>query len=120
MVGSHAIEHRSSRASRWLRQRRLQFTLWAAAIEGLLYVLHVLRLWEAVVLAVIAVVVWFYTGRSSTSDLVRQATWVFAAVQLLVLLVPLVLTILKGVAIAIVVLLAIAALIFLFTERERR
>jgi hypothetical protein len=45
---------------------------------------------------------------------------VFAAVQLLVLLVPLVLTILKGVAIAVVVLLAVAALIFLFTERERR
>lgn len=119
MFGTHAIEHRSSRASRWLRQRRLQFTLWVAAIEGLLYVLHVLHLWEAVVLAVVAVAVWFYAGRTSRSDLVRQLTWVFAAVQLLVLLVPLVLTILKGVAIALVVLLAVGALIFLFTERER-
>jgi len=117
-MSTHAIEHRSSRASRWLRQRRLQFTLWVAAIEGLLYVLHVLHLWEAVVLAVIAVAVWFYGGRTSRSDLVRQVTWVFAAVQLLVLLVPLVLTILKGVAIALVVLLAVGALIFLFTERE--
>ena len=119
MVGTHAIEHQSSRASRWLRQRRLQFTLWVAAIEGLLYLLHALRLWEAVVLAVVAVAAWFYTGRSSRSDLLRQVTWVFAAVQLLVLLVPLVLTILKGVAIALVVLLAVGALIFLFTERER-
>lgn len=119
MVGSHAIEHRSSRASRWLRQRRLQFTLWTAAIEGLLYLLHVLRLWEAVVLAIVAVALWFYAGRTSRSDLVRQATWVFAAVQLVVLLVPLVLTILKGVAIALVVLLAVGALIFLFTQRER-
>ena len=37
MFGAHAIEHGSTRTGRWLRERRLRFTLWIAAIEGLLY-----------------------------------------------------------------------------------
>jgi hypothetical protein len=118
MFGTQAIEHGSSRAGRWLREKRFRFTLWIAAAEGLLYLVHVLRWWAAVALAVIAVGVWFYGGRTSRSDLIRQATWIFAVSQLLVLLVPLVLGIAKAIAIAVVALLAIAALIFLFTERS--
>jgi hypothetical protein len=118
MFGTHAIDHGSSRTGRWLRQKRFRFTLWIAAAEGLLYLVHVLHWWAAVALAVIAVGTWFYAGRTSRSDLIRQATWIFAVSQLLVLLVPLVLAIAKAIAIAIVALLAIAALIFLFTERS--
>jgi signal transduction histidine kinase len=120
MSHPHAIEHGSTRAGRWVRQRRLRFTLWLAAAEGLLYVVHLLHWWEAVALAVITVGFWFYAGRASRSDAVRQVSWILAAAQLLVLLIPLVLTIAKAVAIALVALLAVAALIFLFTERERR
>jgi len=120
MFQSQAIEHGSSRAGRWVRQRRLRFTLWLAAVEGLLYLVHVLHWWAAVVLAVIAVGIWFYAGRTSRSDAVRQVTWIFAAAQLLVLLVPIVLKLAEGIAIAMVALIAVAALIFLFTERERR
>jgi hypothetical protein len=118
MFGSHAIDQDSSRSGRWFRQHRLRFLLWLSAAEGLLYVVHVLHWWEAVLLAAIAVLLWFYAGRTSRSDAVRQATWIFAAAQLLVLLVPLVLAIAKAVAIAVVALLAVAALIFLFTERS--
>ena len=117
MVQSHAIEHGSSRTGRWLRQRRLRFTLALAAIEGLLYVVGVLHWWAAVVLALIAVGLYFYGGRRSRSDTFRQVTWVFAAAQVLDLLVPLALGILKAVAIAVVALIALGALIFLFTER---
>jgi hypothetical protein len=118
MFGSHAIEHGSSRAGRWVRERRLRFTLWLAAFEGLLYLFHVLHWWAAVALAVIAVGTWFYAGRTSRSDAFRQVTWIFAASQLLVLLVPLVLTIAKAIAIAIIAIIAVIALIFLFTERS--
>ena len=65
----------------------------------------------------IAVLLWMYGGRSSRSDLVRQATWVIAVSQLLVLCVPIAFWIVKALAIGLVVLIAIAALIFLFTER---
>jgi hypothetical protein len=116
-MGTHAIEHGSSRAGRWLRERRLRFTLWLAAIEGLLYVFHVLHWWAAVALAVIAVAFWWYAGRRNRSDVVRQVSWLFAVSQLLVLLVPVVLTIAKWVAIGVISILAIAALFVLFRER---
>ncbi|MGH3003752.1 MAG: hypothetical protein ACRDM1_13990 [Gaiellaceae bacterium] len=117
MFGTHAIEHGSTRSGRWLRDRRLRVTFWIAAAEGLLYLVHVLHLWEAVVLAAIAVGVWWYVGRRHRSDLVRQATWIFAASQLLVLCVPVALRILSLIAIVVVVVLAIGALILLFTRR---
>lgn len=119
MFGSHAIEHDSSRSGRWMRQHRLRFTLWLAAAEGLLYLVHVLHWWEAVVLAFAGVAAYLFGGRSSRSDALREATWIFAAAQLLVLLVPIVWKLAEAVAIAIVALLAVVALIFLFTERER-
>jgi hypothetical protein len=117
MFGTHAIEHGSSRPGRWLRQRRLKITFWIAAIEGLLYLFHALHWWAAVVLAVIAVGFWWYAGRSSRSDTVRQTAWIFAASQVLVLCVPIALKIVEWLAIGIIAVLAVVALIFLFRER---
>jgi hypothetical protein len=119
MFGGHAIEHGSTRTGRWLRERRFRFTLWIATVEGLLYVLHALHWWAAVLLAVIAVGFWWYVARGNRSDTLREAGWIFAVSQLLVLCVPLALAILKAVAFGVIALLAIAALIFLFTERPK-
>jgi len=117
MYGAHAIEHGTTRSGRWLRERRLRFTLWIAAFEGLLYLFHVLNWWAAVALAIIAVGFWWYVGRSNRSDLVRQVSWILGASQLLVLCVPLALGLVKAVAIAVIAVLAIVALFFLFKER---
>ena len=87
-MSTHAIEAGSTRPGRWLRARRLRITLWIAAIEGLLYLFHVLHLWVAVALAVVALAFWWYAARRNRSDLVRHGGWVFAASQLLVLCVP--------------------------------
>ena len=114
---SHAIEHGSTRTGRWLRERRMRFTLWIAAIEGFLYLFHVLHWWAAVALAIIAVGFWWYVARAHKSDALRQVGWIFAVSQLLVLCVPLALGVVKAIAIGVIALLAIAALIFLFTER---
>jgi hypothetical protein len=117
MYGATAIEHGSTRPGRWLRERRFRLTMWIALVEGLLYLVHVLHWWEAVGLAAIGVAVWWYLGRSSRSDLLRQVTWIFAASQLLVLCVPVALAIVSFLAIGVIALLAIAALILLFKER---
>jgi hypothetical protein len=114
----YAIEHGSSRTGRWLRERRLRFTLWTATVEGLLYLFHVLHWWEAVLLAAIAVLFWWYAGRQTRSDALRHASWIFAVSQLLVLVVPLALGLVKAIAIGVIALLAIVALVFLFTERS--
>ncbi len=117
MVGATVIEHGSTRPGRWLRERRFRFTLWITLVEGVLYLVHVLHWWEAVALAVIGVGLWWYAGRSSRSDLIRQGTWIVAASQLLVLCVPVALAVLSAIAIGVIALLAIAALIVLFRER---
>lgn len=115
--GGHVIDSGSTRPGRWLRGRRLRITLSIAAVEALLVLVHVLHLWEIVVLAAVAVGLWLY-ARRSRSGLVRQVTWILAASQLLVLVVPIGLAILSTIAIVLFALLAIAALVFLFTERS--
>lgn len=115
---SYAIEHGSSRTGRWLRENRLRITLAIAAVEGLLYLFGVLSWWVAVLFAAITGAFWWYAGRSHRSDVVRHVSWILAASQLLVVCVPLALGLVKAVAIAVVALLAIAALIFLFTDRR--
>jgi hypothetical protein len=114
---TQALEHGSSRSGRWLRERRLRVTLWIAAVEGLLYLVHVLHWWEAVVLAAISVGIWWSAGRNSRSDLVRQASWVFAASQLLVLCVPIAWQIFKWIAIGVVSILAIVGLFLVFRRK---
>ena len=116
-MGSHAIEHGSTRTGRWLRQHRLRFTLWLAAAEGLLYIVGVLSFWPLVALAIIFVAAWMW-ARNQGSDALREVTWILAVAQILVLLVPVAWAIVKTVAIVVVALLAIAALVFLFTERR--
>ena len=118
MFGSHAIEHGSTRTGRWLRERRFRFTLWIAAFEGLLYLFHALHWWAAVLLAVIAVGFWWYAGRTSRSYIERQASWIFAAAQLLVLCIPVALALVKAVAIALVALLAVVGLVLLFRDHS--
>jgi len=118
MVGGHAIEAGSTRAGRWLRARRLRFTLWIAAFESLLYLFHALHWWAAVLLAALGLVFYWYVGRSHRSDVVGEASWIFAVSQLMVVVVPIVWGIAKTVAIAVFAILAIGALIMLFTERR--
>jgi hypothetical protein len=116
MYNAGAIEHGSSRSGRWLRSRRVRITLWIGAIEGLLYLLGILHFWEAAVIAIIALAIWWW-ARNHQSDTVRQTTWIFASSQLIVLAIPIALAVVKALAIGIVALLAVAGLILLFTRR---
>ena len=120
MFGAHAIEHGSSRTGRWLRERRFRFTLWIAAVEGLLYLFHALHWWAAVALALIAVGFWWYVARGNRSDTLRE---VGVDLRRLAIARSLRAGRARGrasaIAIGVIALLAIAALIFLFTERPK-
>lgn len=117
---SDVVEHGSTRAGRWLRERRLRIALWIAAIEGLLIVLHQIGRWPAIIVAGAILVAYLLGGRSIKSDTAYQVMWIIAASQALVALVPLIWWFVTRVlAIIIVATLAVVALVFLFSDRSR-
>jgi len=109
----------ASRPGGYIRDHRLRISLWIAVVEGFLVVINIIPEWAVFIVAAVAVAYWATAGRNYKSSLVRQASWVFAASQVFVLLVPLLFIFFKTVAYVIVALLAIAALFFLFAEREK-
>jgi len=112
------IEHRSTRAGRWLRVRRVRLAFWIAAIEGLLVVVHAISWWAAVAVAALVVLGWFSLGHRLESDAARQAGWIAAVSQALVALVPILVIIVGTVALILVGLLAAVALVLLFSSRD--
>ena len=108
-----------SRPGKYLRDHRYRITLWIAAPEGLLVFLRVINHWVIYVLAVIAIVFWVTAARRYRSNTARQVSWIFAASQALAVLVPIFLFFAKWIAILSITVLAVGALVFLFTERDR-
>ncbi len=104
----------------YLRTHRLRLTLWIGAIEGILTLIGWFPELAVVLLAVLAVGFYVFVGRKYGSSLARHLSWIFAASQLVALLIPAVLAVAERfVAIGAVVLIAIAALVVLFLERDR-
>jgi hypothetical protein len=115
---SHAVDHDSTRAGRWLRARRFRASLWIAAVESILVaILPEVTKWTVVVIAIVAVVAW-WGGRESRSDVIRNVLWIFAASQLLALIAVILGFIVKWAAILALVVFAIVGLLFLFRDRR--
>lgn len=112
------LEHRSTRPGRRLRERRVRIALWIAVIEGILVVFGAIPRLAALAVAVILIAFYFLVGRDLRSDLVRQASWIGAASQGLVALVPVLVFVIGTLALIAVGVLAVVALTFLFTDRR--
>jgi hypothetical protein len=113
------VEHGTSRYGRWLRARRLRIALWIAAVEAILVaVFHDVSRWTVIGLAVVAVGIYVAAGRDSRHDTVRQTTWIFATSQLLAVIAAIVAFIVFWTAIILVVVFALLALFFVFTDRR--
>ena len=102
-----------------LRQNRIKISLWVAVAEGLLTLVGLIPHWLVYVLAAVAIAFWAGAGRNYTSNLGRQLSWIFAASQAAAVLVPIVWFLAKTAAIIAIAIIAVVALIYLFTERER-
>ena len=102
----------------WLEQRRIRLAAWIAAAEGIVVLFsHDITKWTVIVLAVVGSVAWL-GGRESRSRTVRQVLWIFAASQLLAVILVILAWILKLAIILAVVVLAIGGLAYLFIERR--
>lgn len=118
LTSSPALEHGSSRLSRWLRARRVRIAFWIAVIEGLLIVFHALSWWLAIAIAALVVLAWFSYGHRLRSQTGRQIGWIAAVSQSLVALVPILVVVVGTLALILVGLLAVGALVLLFSSRD--
>lgn len=111
----HAVE---PGAGGWLRARRVRLSLWIAVAEGVVVaVAHDVTKWTVLALAAVSLVVW-WVSRHSSSRLVRTAIWIFAASQLLALLLVVLAVIVKWALILGLVAFAVLGLAFLFFDRR--
>jgi hypothetical protein len=116
---SHAIEHGSSRAGRWLEARRVRTSLWIAIVESLVVLFsHGITKWTVIALAVLSVFAWV-AGRDNRSQVIRELLWILAASQLLALIAVLLGVVVKWFLVLAVVVFAVGALFYLFRERRR-
>jgi hypothetical protein len=116
--GGPALEHGSSRSGRWLRARRVRIAFWIAVAEGILVVFHAISWWAAIVIAALMLVGWFSFAHRLRSDTARQAGWILAVSQALVALVPVFVLIVGTLALIIVGILAVVALVLLFSSGD--
>ena len=114
------IEAGSTRTGRWLRERRIRLALWVAVIEGLLVAITPdLTKWTVLVIGAILLAFYIVAGRNMRWDVGRQLSWIAAASQALAILVVVLAFVLGFVAIVAVVIFAIIALVYLFSDYRR-
>ena len=114
------IEGGSTRIGRWLRARRLRLALWVAVVEGLLVALTPdLTKWTVLIIGTIFLAFYMVAGRGMRWDVARQLTWIAAASQALAILVVILAFVLELVAIVAVVIFALVALAYLFSDSRR-
>jgi len=82
------IESGSSRAGRWLKERRLKLALWIAALEGLVVALRgdVSR-WTVIAIAALVLIIYMLVRQNLRWDAARQVVWIVAASQVMAVLV---------------------------------
>jgi hypothetical protein len=113
-----ALEPGTSKTGRWLQERRIRIAVWIAALEGLIVLFsHGITRWTVVVLAIVGMVAWF-AGRDSSSHTLRQVLWIFAASQLLAVLVTILSWIVKWAVITGVIVLAVVGVAYLILDRR--
>lgn len=112
------LEHRSTPGGRWLRARRLRIALGIAVVEGLLVVLGAIEWWLAILVGAGAIAFYLLVGRDVRSYTIRQASWIAAASQALVVLVPVLVVVVSWLAIVALAALALVALILLLADRR--
>lgn len=118
MSGPYVLEHGTTRPGRWLRGRRFWIALTIAALEGVLVVADVIPGWVALLVAVAVIALYLLAGRRARIDAVRQLSWVAAASQVCVALVPVLVAVAAALALVAVAVIAVVAVLVLVADRR--
>ena len=112
-----AIDHRTSRTGRWLRERRLRIALWIAVAEALIAAFtHDVSRWTIIALAAVFVAGYLLWGRNRRGTL-RQVSWIAAASQALAVIAVLVVFIAGLFVLVLAGIFAVVALVMIFSDR---
>ncbi|HEY7149621.1 MAG TPA: hypothetical protein VH420_09260 [Gaiellaceae bacterium] len=117
MLEPGVIEHREGRPRRWLRERRVAIAAWIAVIEGLLFIVGAIPRLLTLAVAILVVVGYFWLGHRLRPGVAREIAWVAAVSQALVMLIPVLAFVVGTLAIIGLGVLAVVALVVLFSRR---
>jgi hypothetical protein len=112
------IEHRQGRFGRWLRERRVAIAVWIAVIEGLLLIVHAIPRLLTLAIAVLVDVAFFWLGHRLRPGALKDIAWIAAVSQAFVMLIPILAIVVGTLAFVAVGILAVLALVLLFTSRS--
>jgi|ERR671924_198474 hypothetical protein len=113
------VEHRTTRAGRWLRARRTRIALWIAVIEGVIVAFaHDVSRWTVIAIAIPLLALYIVWGRNARSDTLRQLSWIGGASQSLAVVVVVFSFFISWLALIIAGVFAGIALLFLLGDRR--
>jgi hypothetical protein len=112
------VEHRESRASRWLRERRLRIALGIGVVESILVLTSQIRWFWVLALFLVLTVAYVVVRGRVENETVRHVAWTAAFSQVLPFAIPLLWGLFQFVAIAVLVVVAIVAAALLLLDRR--
>jgi hypothetical protein len=116
MIEQPVLEHGSTRSGRWLRRQRTAIAIVIAVIEAILFVFGGISRPLAIVVAIAVIVLYLWVGRRLRPPL-SDIAWIAAVSQAIVALVPVLFFFLATITIVAIGILAVLALIVLFSRR---
>ena len=96
----------------------MAIAVWIAVIEGLLLVVHAIPRLLTLAIAVVIVLVFFWLGHRLRPGALRDVAWIAAVSQAFVMLIPILAIVVGTLAFVAVGILAVLALVLLFTSRS--
>src|SRR5919204_5378044 len=111
-----AVDHGTSRAGRWLRERRWRISFWIGAVEAVVVAFSHYTRWTVIGLWVLALLL-YLVAREQRSSVARQIIWIFAASESLAVAAVVLAFILSWLAFVLVAVFAIVALYLLLSDR---
>ena len=118
MTSSPVIEAGDSGRGLWLQQRRLRLALFIGLVESILVVAGGLGWFWVLALAAVAIALYIFVARGARLHTLREVVWIFAASQLIAVLVPVLWEVAKFFAVVILVLMAALLLVMLLMDRR--
>jgi predicted membrane protein len=115
------VAHETSRAGRWLAERRFQIAATIAIVEGIFVAVEKdVTKWTIIAIAVPIVLLYFVAGRNSKSEFGHQLSWIAASSQVFAALLSIAFILLSWLIILLMVVLGIVAAIFLYADSPKR